>query len=1060
MITTAFGAPALQALRGAVEEAKGGDPLAPVTILCTDNIAAVTARRALARGVAGRGGVAAIDVTTVQRLAEHLLQATGTSARPVTSALLTALWRRELLRSPGVFAPVTERPATVRALVRAHHELRQAPQPALRAIAESSDLGADLVRLHRAVTAALTSDGRQDAPAILAAATDQLPDAAAHLGPVIVYLPGEPQENEARFLQALATAGPVTTILGTTGRAEVDQPLLAEYERILGTPAVPAVPHVPAARDVPATDQAEPLAGVVVHTSDSDEEVREAVRRVRRLLADGAPAHRVALLYPVAAPYARLLHDHLTAAGIATNGPGVRPLRDRAIADAFLALLDLDPERLDRIAVFDWFARAPILRGTGTGVVPRTAWDRIAREAGVTRGTWEQRLGDHIQRLTQALDSAREDPEVTEATLAHHERALTGARDLAAFIAELTQALREGRAATTWADLGAWASAVFTRYLGAPSSARMTRLPQDEQRAASSIETTLRGLGELDSLGIDGAAGSGTSRAPNLTDLAEILAVDLDSHRPRVGRYGEGVFVGPISAATSLDADHALVLGLAEDLYPGRHQVDPLLPDDVRRAAGLRTDADRLRERHRALLAALASAPDVVATFPRGDLRRGAERLPSRWLMPTLRSLTGTPDLQATRWSDASSPHLHAVASHWEGVARGADPGTEQEWRLRRLVGGDPIHDARLAAALELLAARAEESFTRFDGNLAGVAGLPDFTAGERAIAPTTLERYAGCPHAYFQERLLNVRPLEDPEEILTLSPADLGTIIHEVMDRLTSEAKAEGTLPDFGEPWSAQHRQRLGEIAGEVMDAVERQGLTGHRRLWERERELILGDVTAILDLDDAAHATQRSRLIASELAFGQRGLAPVQVPIEMPDGAAHLAMKGSADRVEETSEGRLIVTDLKTGSSRSFKDIAQDPVVGGTKLQLPAYALAAQREFGQSGEAREVEAAYWFVGRKYHDERVEVRLDEALASRYARALGALVAGIRDGQFIPRPPQDDDFAWVKCPYCNPDGVGYGHVRAGANRKRTDPALATLFALVDPDAVAGGAEVD
>lgn len=101
MITTAFGAPALQALRGAVEEAKGGDPLAPVTILCTDNIAAVTARRALARGVAGRGGVAAIDVTTVQRLAEHLLQATGTSARPVTSALLTALWRRELLRSPG-----------------------------------------------------------------------------------------------------------------------------------------------------------------------------------------------------------------------------------------------------------------------------------------------------------------------------------------------------------------------------------------------------------------------------------------------------------------------------------------------------------------------------------------------------------------------------------------------------------------------------------------------------------------------------------------------------------------------------------------------------------------------------------------------------------------------------------------------------------------------------------------------------------------------------------------------------------------------------------------------
>ncbi|PFG18511.1 PD-(D/E)XK nuclease family protein [Serinibacter salmoneus] len=1040
LITAGFGAPALQALRRAVEHAKHGDPLAPVTILCPDNIAAVAARRALAHGIGGRPGVAAIDVTTTRRLAEHLVQATGATTRPVTSALLTALWRRELERAPGVFAPVIDRPATVRALVRAHHELRDAPAVALRAVAEGSHLGADLVRLHRAVLAALVSDGRQDAAAILEAAAAHLPDGAAHLGPVILHLPGEPEATEATFLRALAAATPLTAILGTTGNPAVDAPATAAFTTILGVEADPpgaTTPH-----------PTEPIAGAVVHTSDSDEEVREALRRTRRLLAAGTPAHRIALLYPVAAPYARLLHDHLAAAGIAANGPGVRPLRDRAIADAFLALLALDPERLDRIAVFDWFGRAPILHGAAARVVPRTAWDRIAREAGVTRGTWAPRLADHTERLTGILAATREDPEASEATIAHHERALAAAQDLAAFITELTETLRAGREATTWADLGAWAARTFARYLGAAASARMTRLPQDEQRAATAIETTLGGLGELDAI----AAGP-----PSVADLAEILAVDLDGHRPRVGRFGEGVFVGPIGAATSLETDHTIVLGLAEDLYPGRHRVDPLLPDAVRRSAGLRTDADRLRERHRALLAALACAPEVTATFPRGDLRRGAERLPSRWLMPTLRALTRTPDLQATGWSEASSDRLHAVASHWEGVARGADPGSEQEWRLRRITGGDPLHDGRLAAALELLAARAEESFTRFDGNVAGVAGLPDFTAGDRAIAPTTLERYAGCPHAYFQERLLNVRPLEEPEEILTLSPADLGTIIHEVMDRLTSEAKAAGTLPGFGEPWSAAHRRRMGEIAGEVMDAVERRGLTGHPRLWERERELILGDLTAVLDLDDAAHATQRSRLIASELAFGQRGLAPVQVPIEMPDGAAHLAMRGSADRVEETSEGRLIVTDLKTGSSRTFKDIAQDPVVAGTKLQLPAYAMAAQREFGHEGQ--EIEAAYWFVGRKYHDERVEVRLDEDLASRYARALGALVAGIRDGQFIPRPPQEDDFSWVKCPYCNPDGVGYGHVRTGAYRKRTDPALADLFALLDPGALAEGSDL-
>src|SRR6187431_3749524 len=168
--TTAYGSDAVAKLRELVAEAKGGDPLAPVTIIARDNIAAISVRRALAGGVGERRGVAAVNVTTLRRLAEQLLAAAGQTLPPVTSALLTALWRRELAIDPGCFAPVVEHAATVRALVRAHGDLRGLVDEQLDDIAGSSELAGDLVRLHRRV-AERALVGRRDETAVLEGAT-------------------------------------------------------------------------------------------------------------------------------------------------------------------------------------------------------------------------------------------------------------------------------------------------------------------------------------------------------------------------------------------------------------------------------------------------------------------------------------------------------------------------------------------------------------------------------------------------------------------------------------------------------------------------------------------------------------------------------------------------------------------------------------------------------------------------------------------------------------------------------------------------------------------------
>jgi predicted metal-binding protein len=56
--------------------------------------------------------------------------------------------------------------------------------------------------------------------------------------------------------------------------------------------------------------------------------------------------------------------------------------------------------------------------------------------------------------------------------------------------------------------------------------------------------------------------------------------------------------------------------------------------------------------------------------------------------------------------------------------------------------------DAVTVAAVTLLGACPGSAFNRFDGNLCGLADLPDPTA--ILLSATRLESYAECPHAYF----------------------------------------------------------------------------------------------------------------------------------------------------------------------------------------------------------------------------------------------------------------------------------------------------------------------
>jgi ATP-dependent helicase/nuclease subunit B len=1020
--TTAYGAAALERLAEVVARLKADDPMKPVTLLLPDNLTGVVARRFLAST-----GIAALYLATLSRLAEQLAAGLLAPRRPATRPIVAATWRTALSKAPGVFEEVADHPSTIQALAAAHRELRDLSEPALEKVSAASGLGPSLIRLHRTVCDELSGDWYDETDLLRAAAAraEAEPAVVAELGSLVLYLPQELSQAEASFVASLGIeAADLTVIVGLTDVRRADRAVRRSLERV-GIDLPPSI------------SKNYPVATEVLNASDADDEIRCVVRDLVTVLAK-TPAHRVAVLYSAASPYARLLHEHLAAAKITVNGPGTRPVHERALARTLLEVLALVDRDLPRADLFRALANAPTRDFTGERI-PVPQWERLSRVAGVVRGDdWEVRLGQYAEaeRRTAEQEQLADDPR--PAVIRRAQYNASHAQRMHLFAVELRRRLGAAAVMESWSQLSEVVLRLFHDLLGDYAT-----LPVEEQYAAVAVEGSLRGLSTLDELGTPAS----------LSVLRDVLDLELQQSLPRIGTFGTGVLVAPLSAAVGLSVDVVYVVGLAEDLYPGPLHEDALLSHRVREAAApeLASARDRLDEKQRHLLAAFsAGSSRVVASFPRGDLRRSSRRLPTRWLLGTLRDLSGDHALAATLWDQTSyGDRLLTSASYAGSLTTASMPATEQDWQVRAATAGLTLSDGVVDRARLLLRARSTDEFTRFDGNLSGVDGLPDYALEDRIASPTSLESYASCPHAYFVERLLQVEPLEAPEDLLVISPVQIGNLIHNSLDAFVS--RLAGSLPGYGEAWTAEQRSLLLAIGADLADRFEAEGLTGHPRLWQRERLRILGDLMVLLDDDDHWRAAHDASVVASELRFGLDGEPPVEIAV--PSG--RVLLRGSADKVDLGKDGTIYVTDVKTGGFSRYEAIESDPVAAGTKLQLPVYAYAARARLGE--ESTPVEASYWFV--RKGGRRIPVPLTPEVADRYVHALDVIVSSIAAGYFPAKAPEIPDFLWVQCPYCNPDGIGHSEVRARYDRKRFDPTLERLVRLIDPGALPAFEEV-
>ena len=605
VVPTAYGRAAAQALRDAVARAKADDALAPVTVVVPTNSVGVSARRRLASGElgsvsdAGRG-VVGVTFLTVYRLAELLgaadargrRAAAGVDAGRRVGGAARARRATRAVRA-GRAAP-GDRGSARRRAPRARRSRRRATRRAGRAAsarargraAASRDQVAPRARVVRRARSHARRDRRRPRPAARSCASS---------APSICFLPQRWSTPAAALLRALAERTDVEVIVGLTGvgrgrRSSRREPAARRRRRRRGR-------RRRHRRRSSATE--------VWNASDPDDEVRVIVRGVVDAMRAGVPLERMAVLYASDEPYARLLHEHFDLADIAHNGATTRSMSESVLGRGLLRIFALADTDFARDDVCGLFAAAPVLDGRGRPV-PRPRWERVSREAGVVRGVDAVAAAPRRRTRRRSPTTKRE----------HVARAQVDA--LGAFVAGLAAELDPARLPRTWSGFAKFAHRLVRRFFG-----------DDARRASWPPFETGRGRAASKRCSTGWGRSTRSTRRRRSRCFRRTFELELDAARDRVGRLGDGVFVGPVGMALGVDLDRVWVCGLAEGLFPSVPRDDPLLGDRERAALGgeLRL---RSRSHHRRRAR--------VARGARVDHRRARVHLPARRPAPEHRA--------------------------------------------------------------------------------------------------------------------------------------------------------------------------------------------------------------------------------------------------------------------------------------------------------------------------------------------------------------------------------------------------------------------------------------
>ena len=991
-------------------------PLRPVTIVGPSNYALLSLRHRL-----GLSGIANVRFMVFPRLAE-LLGAPSLSAkdkRPITPIINSAIVREVASEATGLLGPLRDHPSTHMSLRRTFRELRHASEDALDSLERQGGLRAETISLYRKYRQRTGKYYDDEDLAQAAAEVVRKSDSSAldDMGSIAFFRVRGLTPSQTLLVQALADAGRCAALLGLTGDEQADRATHALAGNLGSTPDAPQ-----------ANDDAPAENSHLLIAPDAHQELRWVIRRIMQRAEDGTPFHRMAVLYRKEEPYGTLIREELDLAEIPVAGPNTASLADTAVGSTLTGLLGLQEADFARDAVMAWLTGSPLKPPPGIEAPSfnPTLWDTISKKAKVVRGAdnWQQRLTQFAERQSEDAAKWADQGEMYEARVFRIRADVEVARQLLRFVAGLIEAATP-KAGASWADYSSWAKDLLDSYL-----LDNDRLPPSDQLAYDRIERILEELRAADDI-------STAPTLPTFDVFRRALNEALQASVGHLGSVGQGVFVAPFRTAAAMSFDVVHLVGMIEGAVPPAGRDDPLIPErDRERAggsdAGLPLQQQRKDDERYAYLAALATAPEHTLSYPVADPAGQRENFPSRWFLERASQLEGIPvfssnlpQLSGRHWMTVITSMRHSLETSHDSVHADVNDynlGRLNAWKSAGLrVDDHPLSgDGVLADSMRLGGARFGRQFTEWDGNLSAASADFDNMLTGRPQSPTSLERWAKCPFSYFLGSVLRLSAEDSPEDIYEIPAMERGLLVHEILEDFIDAVGKQGSMPEPQEEWSDPQHAELRQIADKHFLDAEARGITGKTVMWQIARDEILIDLEAFLDADSQVRQQFGVSPMLSEAEFGisPQGWQPAD--FALPDGT-RIAFRGKIDRVDADDSGKhALVLDYKTGSSRSYSKLKDDPIDRGHHLQLAIYSLAARQALGDDTE---VSAAYWFVTSANKFELLPspaVNIgDESVMERFSEGMSTIVGGIRQGLFPANPGDPGWGGFANCRFCD-----------------------------------------
>ncbi|MBK8942958.1 MAG: PD-(D/E)XK nuclease family protein [Polyangiaceae bacterium] len=962
---------------------------------------------------------------------------------------------------------------------------------ALRALPRS---GPDLATLAQRVRAALDERGlatRADALRAAAAALDESPLCGLPLILLDVPIHGV---LEQRFVAALLQRAKRAVVLAPAGDLRSLRALRELGVELDEAPthgdASPALTTFGARLFAGELDGMTPLEQPVATLSWAPTEALEAVEVTRLVLTEaqrGVGFDDIAIVVPSRDTYASHLSTALGRAGVPVRFE-VGTRRPHPSGRALLALLACRAERGSGRRLFEFVSTGQLARVPSPAASPRGPsdeelgrfgdaddvddppdesdptrpeerpfarpplgrWLRLLGEIGVFRAGAGESIARYFSHRVEiavrerkeaqdrdASDEAGAAPQA-DAGPTRLEREIQELGDLACGLGPVLERLDEVPLAAPWAE-------VLARICALAEVALRRPLP------------VLALLAELHPLG------ASTGEVP----LDEVLAV-LTPPLTWLERPGARGGSGPGGAVTVTTPRGLLgrrrrvvmVMGLAEGLYPAKHAEDPLLPDEARARLGLRSAAERTADERLGLkLAAGCASERCHFTYPRADSESGRARVPSVYALEIARAISGRLSsldelVRATApasgvlltWPAPSEPSaaiddVEYALSNIRGLV--AAPRKEAMGRARFLIDRHPIAGRALRARYQR---HDREGYNSDDGLLASSpwvkAALAHFRLTERPYSPSALEGFTACPYRFYLRSIAGLTARAPLEQADRLGPAAFGDLYHQCQARL-AERLVEGDI-DPQDPASKDRAleeiraviAEIGERARELLEPLS-------PRLFEAELARVEGDLAGWLE--DELTRRDGYRPFLSDLAFGvptssHLCRASVSEPVTIEGG---FKLRGAIDSIERDAQGRLRVTDFKTG--RAPDDLGKLHVVrGGEMLQPMLYALAVEALRGTAipADAVVLKARLYFATRRGGYAETPVAVSPENVAHARRVLEVIDQSVRRAVLFARPREG---ACAHCDYrvvCGPNE----EVRTARKMTDDDAALAGIHA--------------